>query len=90
MYRMGQVVEELLMELTLFRSLLSQKHDEGSEFHLLETLLLASQNLSTYRSVYRTYVDIGPALDLLFLNSQNPTSILSQLEGLLRQARRSA
>ncbi len=87
MYRMGQVIEELVMELTLFKSLLSVKREESVEFQLLETLLLTSQNLSTYRSVYRTYIDIAPALDLLFLNSQNPTSLSSQLEGLLKYTR---
>jgi uncharacterized alpha-E superfamily protein len=87
MYRMGQVIEELLMELTLFKSLLSTQYDESVEFQLLETLLLTSQNLSTYRSVYRTSIDIAPALDLLFLNNQNPTSLSSQLEGLLKYSR---
>jgi uncharacterized circularly permuted ATP-grasp superfamily protein/uncharacterized alpha-E superfamily protein len=87
MYRMGQVVEEVLMELTLYRSLLSWKREESAEFQLLETLLLTSQNLSTYRSVYRTFVDIGPTLDLLFLNGQNPTSLASQFEGLLKYTR---
>jgi uncharacterized circularly permuted ATP-grasp superfamily protein/uncharacterized alpha-E superfamily protein len=87
MYRMGQVVEELLMELTLYKSLLSVKGDDSSEFQLLETLLLTSQNLSTYRSVYRTFIDIGPTLDLLFLNPQNPTSLASQFEGLLEYTR---
>jgi hypothetical protein len=32
MYRMGQVIEELLMELTLFKSLLSTQYDESVEF----------------------------------------------------------
>ena len=76
-----------MMELTLFKSLLSCQHEESVEFQLLETLLLTNQNLSTYRSVYRTYIDIAPALDLLFLNSQNPTSLTSQFEGLLKYSR---
>jgi len=47
-------------------------------------LLVSNQNLSNYRSVYRTYFDIAPALDLLFINKQNPISILLQLEQLLK------
>ncbi|HRI78899.1 MAG TPA: alpha-E domain-containing protein, partial [Cyclobacteriaceae bacterium] len=42
---------------------------------------------SSYRSVYRTSLDVSPTIDLLFLNSHNPTSIFSQLEGLLKYAR---
>lgn len=87
MYRMGQLIEEVQMELTQFRSILSTRYEESTEFQLLEALLLSNQNLSTYRSVYRTYLDVAPTLDLLFLNNQNPTSILSQLEGLLKYAR---
>jgi uncharacterized circularly permuted ATP-grasp superfamily protein/uncharacterized alpha-E superfamily protein len=87
MYRMGQLIEEIQMELVQYRSILSQHHDESTEFQLLESLLLSNQNLSTYRSVYRTHLSIAPTIDLLFLNSQNPTSLLSQLEGLLKYAR---
>ncbi|MFM9837547.1 MAG: circularly permuted type 2 ATP-grasp protein [Cyclobacteriaceae bacterium] len=87
MYRMGQLIEEIQMELVQYRSILPQHHDESTEFQLLESLLLSNQNLSTYRSVYRTHLSIAPTIDLLFLNSQNPTSLLSQLEGLLKYAR---
>jgi uncharacterized alpha-E superfamily protein len=84
MYRIGQLIEELSLELTQYRSLLTFKYEEGEEFYVLEALLISNQNLSSYRSVYRTYLEIGPVLDLLFFNKQNPTSILSQLEQLQR------
>jgi uncharacterized alpha-E superfamily protein len=87
MYRMGQLIEEILMELAQYKAILSHDYDESVEFQLLEALLLSNQNLSSYRSVYRTSLDVSPAIDLLFLNIQNPTSILSQLEGLLKYAR---
>ena len=87
MYRMGQLMEEILMELAQYKSILTYKHEESAEFQLLEALLLSNQNLSSYRSVYRTSLHIVPTIDLLFLNSQNPTSIFSQLEGLLKYAR---
>ena len=78
------------MELAQYRYILTTQQEEGVEFQLLEALLQSNQNLSTYRSVYRTYLDIAPTLDLLFLNSKNPTSILSQLEELLKYSRRLA
>ena len=90
MYRMGQLIEEILMELAQYKSIISQKHEESVEFQLLEALLLSNQNLSSYRSVYRTSLDVSPSLDLLFLNNQNPTSIFSQLEELLKYSRRLA
>jgi len=87
MYRMGQLIEEILMELAQYKSILSDDYEESVEFQILESLLLSNQNLSSYRSVYRTSLDVIPVIDLLFLNSQNPTSILSQLEGLLKYSR---
>jgi len=84
MYRIGQLIEELSLELIQYRALLTFQYEESAEFQVLEALLLSNQNLSNYRSVYRTYFDIAPALDLLFLNKQNPISILAQLEQLLK------
>jgi len=87
MYRMGQMIEEIQIELAQYRSVFLYQQEESIEFQLLEALLLSNQNLSTYRSVYRTHLHVAPTLDLLFLNNQNPTSILSQLEGLLKYSR---
>lgn len=84
MYRIGQLIEELGLELTQYRSLLTIPYEESSEIHVLEALLVSNFNLSNYRAVYRTYFDFGPALDLLFFNMQNPISVLSQLEQLLK------
>ncbi len=84
LYRIGQLIEELSLELIQYRALLTFRFDENVELQILEALLVSNQNLSNYRSVYRTYFDIAPALDLLFLNKQNPISILSQLEQLLK------
>lgn len=83
MYRVGQIIEEVLLELTQYRSLLTFECEENVEFQILEALLVCNQNLSNYRSVYRTYLDTAPAIDLLFFNKQNPISLLAQLEQLV-------
>jgi uncharacterized circularly permuted ATP-grasp superfamily protein/uncharacterized alpha-E superfamily protein len=83
MYRVGQLIEEILLELTQYRSLLTFEYEENVEFQVLEALLVSSQSLSNYRSVYRTYFDTAPAIDLLFFNKQNPISVISQLEQLV-------
>jgi uncharacterized circularly permuted ATP-grasp superfamily protein len=83
MYRIGQIIEEVQAELTQYRSLLTFEYEESVEFQILEALLTSNQNLSNYRSVYRTYFDTAPAIDLLFFNRKNPISILMQLEQLV-------
>jgi uncharacterized circularly permuted ATP-grasp superfamily protein/uncharacterized alpha-E superfamily protein len=84
MYRIGQFIEEISLELTQYRSILTLDVDESTEFQMLEALLVSNQSLSNYRSVYRTYFDIAPAIDLLFLNKENPISLLSQFEQLVK------
>ncbi len=84
MYRIGQLLEEVSLELAQYKALLTSPYDESTEFQLLEALLVSNQSLSNYRSVYRTYFDTAPALDLLFINKQNPISILAQLEQLVK------
>jgi uncharacterized circularly permuted ATP-grasp superfamily protein/uncharacterized alpha-E superfamily protein len=84
LYRIGQLIEEVSLELQQYQTLLTVPSDEGTEFQLLETLLVSNQSLSNYRAVYRTYFDVAPALDLLFVNKKNPISILAQLEQLLK------
>jgi uncharacterized alpha-E superfamily protein len=84
MYRIGQLLEEVSLELVQYKELLATSRDESDQFQLLEALLVSNQSLSNYRSVYRTYFDTAPALDLLFLNKQNPISILSQFEQLIK------
>lgn len=88
LYRTGQLMEELSLELIQYRTLLTFDFEESAAFQIMEGLLVSNQSLSNYRSVYRTYFDIVPTLDLLFLNRQNPTSILSQLEELVKHLER--
>ena len=83
MYRVGQIVEEVLLELTQYRSLLTFEYEENTEFQILEALMVSNQSLSNYRSVYRTYFDTAPAIDLMFFNKDNPISVISQLEQLV-------
>lgn len=83
MYRIGQIIEELQAELIQYRSLLTFEYEETTEFQILEAILTSNQNLSNYRSVYRTYFDTAPAIDLLFFNRSNPISVLMQLEKLV-------
>jgi uncharacterized alpha-E superfamily protein len=84
MNRIGQLLEEISLEVLQYKTLLTPRFDESSESQILEALLVSNLGLSNYRSTYRTYFDTAPALDLLFINKQNPISILSQLEQLMK------
>ncbi len=88
LYIMGKLIENISLELSQYRSLLTTRYEESIQFKILETALVSNQNLTNYRSVYRTYFDHAPVLDLLFFNKQNPSSLLYQLEELVKLSKR--
>ena len=88
LYVMGKLIENISLELSQYRSLLTNRYEESVQFKILETLLISNQNLTNYRSVYRTYFNPAPVLDLLFFNKQNPSSLMYQLEDLVKLSKR--
>ncbi len=88
LYRIGKIIENISLELSQYRSLLAHQYEENFQFKILEALLVSNQNLTNYRSVYRTFFDLAPVLDLLFFNRQNPSSLLHQLEELVELSKK--
>lgn len=79
---LGRRIERSLLSLSLLRSLLVPRAGSMAEPLLLETVLVSSEALMTYRRRYQRNVNIDDALDLLLLESANPRSLLFQLQRL--------
>ena len=79
---MGRRLERALQTLYLVRSLLVHKLDENDEETLMETALLCSETLITYRRRHRERPEITPGLELLLFDSNNPRSLMYQLHQL--------
>jgi len=78
----GRRLERAYMLATLLRAMLVKAMPETEQFLLLEALLNICDSQMTYRSRYRTYVRVEPALDLLLQDETNPRALCYQLERL--------
>ena len=79
---MGRRIERCLTSISLLRSLLVPVAGENDQPVLLETTLLTTEALMTYRRRYQRNTRLEDALDLLLLESANPRSLLFQLQQL--------
>ncbi len=81
---MGRRMERVLQTISLLRSLWVPMVSTEDEYPLLETVLVSTEVLMTYRRQYQRDLDIANGLDLLLLETRNPRSIIFQLEAIER------
>lgn len=78
----GRRIERALQTLSLMRSLWVQNATGEDRDLLLETVLLSMDSLITHRRRYQRYLDVANGLEHLLLDSENPRSVIFQLEDL--------
>ena len=66
----------------MLRFTLIQKQDDNVEYILRETVLKSNENLVNYRYKYRAHLQLPLLLDLMLLDSNNPKSLIYQMERL--------
>lgn len=81
---MGRRLERALQSAALLRALLVPVLEESAEEQVVETVLLTTEVLITYRRRYRTRPELQHGLTLIMLDRTNPRSLLYQVD-LLRQ-----
>ncbi len=79
---MGRRLERSLQTVNLSRALLGERLPEREEAVVLESLLMTTEALITFRRRYRANLDVHNVLELTLLDSSNPRSVLYQLETL--------
>lgn len=72
---LGRKLEQTLYIITLLRSVFQKKQEEQVEHELLESVMIASQSLITYRYTYRDHLQLPLALELLMLDTNYPKSL---------------
>ena len=72
---LGRKLEQTLYIITLLRSVFQKKQEEQAEHELLESVMIASQSLITYRYTYRDHLQLPLALELLMLDTNYPKSL---------------
>lgn len=81
---MGRRVEKTLQSVRLLRSALTPMLPEHEQLGILESVLLSSETLITFRRRNQSGSEFVRALELLLYDSTNPRSVLYQIN-LLRQ-----
>lgn len=81
---MGRRLERTLQSTALLRSLLAPSLDDSDQEQVVETVLLTTEVLITYRRRYRTRPMVTHGLTLIMLDKTNPRSLHYQID-LLRQ-----
>ncbi|GGB85917.1 hypothetical protein GCM10011352_09740 [Marinobacterium zhoushanense] len=81
---MGRRLERTLQSTALLRSLLVPVLDDSDQEQVVETVLLTTEVLITYRRRYRTRPMLNHGLTLIMLDKTNPRSLHYQID-LLRQ-----
>jgi uncharacterized alpha-E superfamily protein len=78
----GRRIERGLFFARLLELLLVKRHDTQISQILLEALLATTENIITYRTRYRSYLQVETVLDLLLLDQANPRSLIYQIKRL--------
>jgi uncharacterized alpha-E superfamily protein len=79
---MGRRVEKALQAISLIRSSLVPVLPEQQQLQVLESVLLSSEVLITFRRRHHSGTDMAQALDLLLMDKSNPRSVFYQIDQL--------
>ncbi len=73
---LGRKFEQVLFFSRLLQNTFIQKIDEQGEYELIETVLIATQSMTTYRYTYRDHLQLPHVLQLLMLDRGYPKSLV--------------
>jgi uncharacterized circularly permuted ATP-grasp superfamily protein/uncharacterized alpha-E superfamily protein len=81
---LGRKIEQALYIITLLRSVFQNKQEEQVGHELMESIMIVSQSLITYRYTYRDHLQLPLALELLMLDTNYPKSLAYLVEKIKR------
>ncbi|MEM6912113.1 MAG: circularly permuted type 2 ATP-grasp protein [Verrucomicrobiota bacterium] len=80
----GRRIERSQMLISLLRSTLVKKETESVNYHIREAVLRFSDSMATHRRRYLTQPTASSMIELLLLATDNPRSLLYQIQRLQR------
>jgi uncharacterized circularly permuted ATP-grasp superfamily protein/uncharacterized alpha-E superfamily protein len=72
---MGRKIEQALYIISILKNSFYQKQNEQTEYDLLESVMIATQSLITYRYTYRDHLQLSLVLELMMLDTNYPKSL---------------
>ncbi len=83
----GRRIERGAQLASLLRATVTEERDAATDSLILESLLIATESILTYRRRYRSHAQLETLLDLMLLDPDNPRSMRYQLDRLLEDLR---
>lgn len=78
----GRRIERFHHLAMLLRATLADERDPDTDSQVLESVLVASESIVTYRRRYRSRAEVRTLLDLLLADADNPRSLRYQIDRL--------
>jgi uncharacterized circularly permuted ATP-grasp superfamily protein/uncharacterized alpha-E superfamily protein len=73
---LGRKIEQSLYIIRLLQNIFNQKQENQVEHELLESVLVATQSMVTYRYTYRDHLQLPLVMELLMLDMNYPKSLV--------------
>lgn len=80
LYFIGLQLEQAMMNISKFRSLLVFPHEEHLQYEILESLLISHESLNIYRYSYRSYLSLENVISLIILDKEYGKSLTYQIQ----------
>jgi uncharacterized circularly permuted ATP-grasp superfamily protein/uncharacterized alpha-E superfamily protein len=88
LYFIGFQMEQAMMTIDKSRALLVPKHNEVTEYEILESLLDSHESLNIYRYSFKSYLNIENVINLILLDKSYTRSLKYQLNRIRRDISR--
>lgn len=82
LYFIGLQMEQAMMTIAKFRSLVIVQYEEDLEYDILESLLSSHESLNIYRYSYRSYLSLENVLSLVLFDKEYTRSLAYQINRL--------
>lgn len=82
LYFIGLQMEQAMMTIAKFRSLVVVEYPEDLEYKILESLLSSHESLNIYRYSYRSYLSLNNVLSLILFDKEYSRSLTYQINRL--------
>ena len=82
MYFIGLQLEQSMLDISKYRTLLVPKQVDQVEYEILESLLNSHESLNIYRYSFRSYITLENVINLILLDPKYPRSLAYRLNRL--------
>lgn len=83
-YKIGSNLEMALLFISKIRSLLTYKHTKHEEYEILQFVLNSYDGLNTYKSTFKTNINLPTVVTFLIFQKNYPKSLFSIVKNMIK------